>query len=197
MLIRREILDRIVSGEVDRAFRRWQRPTVRPGGRLRTAVGELAILAVDQVSLASLTDEDAYRAGYDTPEDLRAELSRQPDRVLYRIGLRYVGADQRELLGQDDAISDAEGARILDRMNRIDTAASFAGLSLRILTWIDTWPGRRAGDIAGETGMDLRRLKTHIRKLKELGLTESRQTGYGLSPRGQRVRDIARRNSGA
>ncbi|MEL6761809.1 MAG: hypothetical protein AAFP04_15605 [Myxococcota bacterium] len=55
MLIKRAVLDRIVTGEIDRAFRRWKRPTVKSGGRLRTAVGELAIEEVVKVSLESLT----------------------------------------------------------------------------------------------------------------------------------------------
>ena len=45
MLIRREFLEKIASGNVDLAFRRWRRPTVKSGGRLRTAIGMLAIEA--------------------------------------------------------------------------------------------------------------------------------------------------------
>lgn len=195
MLIKRSILEKIVIGDVDRAFRRWKRPTVRSGGRLRTAVGELAIQEVEQVSIASLTDEDAHRAGYDRLEDLRFEMSRQPDRDLYRIVLRYHGSDRRELLRQDDDITEAECASILERINRIGAKAHIADLSLRILTWIDKCPDRRARDLADEIGMDTRKLKTHVRKLKEMGLTESRQIGYRLSARGQRVLEVARKNS--
>ncbi|MEM8823255.1 MAG: ArsR family transcriptional regulator, partial [Pseudomonadota bacterium] len=46
---------------------------------------------------------------------------------------------------------------------------------------------RRAQDLADEIGLEKPKLKSHIRKLKELGLTESKQTGYKLSKRGQRV----------
>ncbi|WP_157776579.1 hypothetical protein [Nitratireductor aquibiodomus] len=195
MLIKRSILQKIVIGDVDCAFRRWKRPTVRSGGRLRTGVGELAIQEVEQVTIASLTDEDAHRAGYDRLEDLRFEMSRQPDRDLYRIVLRYHGSDRRELLRQDDDITDAECASILERINRIGAKAHIADLSLRILTWIDKCPDRRARDLADEIGMDTRKLKTYVRKLKEMGLTESRQIGYRLSARGQRVLDVARKNS--
>ncbi|EIM72238.1 hypothetical protein A33O_20710 [Nitratireductor aquibiodomus RA22] len=99
------------------------------------------------------------------------------------------------MLRQDDDITDAECASILERINRIGAKAHIADLSLRILTWIDKCPDRRARDLADEIGMDTRKLKTYVRKLKEMGLTESRQIGYRLSARGQRVLDVARKNS--
>jgi len=41
MLFKKDILNAIELGEVTTAFRVWRRPTVKPHGRLRTAVGEL------------------------------------------------------------------------------------------------------------------------------------------------------------
>ena len=43
MLIRRAHLERIVCGDIDLAFRRWRRPTVKAGGTLTTGAGVLAI----------------------------------------------------------------------------------------------------------------------------------------------------------
>jgi hypothetical protein len=54
MLIRRAVLDRIAAGEITLAFRRWRRPTVRPGGQLHTAAG---LLAIDSVDLAARLDQ--------------------------------------------------------------------------------------------------------------------------------------------
>ena len=70
MLIKRPILDGIVEGRITLAFRRWKRPTVKTGGRLRTAIGVLAIEAVDLVDAESITSKDARRAGYDSKEEL-------------------------------------------------------------------------------------------------------------------------------
>ena len=36
MLLDRRTLDGIASGEIDSAFRRWKRPSVRSGGTLRS-----------------------------------------------------------------------------------------------------------------------------------------------------------------
>jgi len=48
-----------------------------------------------------------------------------------------------------------------------------------------TDPRTRAGDLAAGMGMERRALKGNVRKLKELGLTESLEVGYRLSPRGR------------
>jgi Mn-dependent DtxR family transcriptional regulator len=43
----------------------------------------------------------------------------------------------------------------------------------------------RAADLAKHLGRDRKSFKTDVRKLKELGLTESLEVGYRLSPRGR------------
>ncbi|MEL6340999.1 MAG: hypothetical protein AAFQ65_13905 [Myxococcota bacterium] len=186
MLIKREVLDRIVTGEIDRAFRRWKRPTVKSGGRLRTAVGELAIEEVVKVSLESLTSEDARRSGYRSLEALRSELLHRTDRNVFKIIVRYAGADPREALREDDTLSDTQCSELLKRINKIG-AKHADGLSLKILTWIEAWPERRAQDLSDEIKIGKPRLKAHVRRLKELGLTESMHTGYRLSARGRRL----------
>jgi hypothetical protein len=50
-------------------------------------------------------------------------------------------------------------------------------------------PGVRAEDLARSVGREKMPFKLDVRKLKELGLTESLETGYRLSPRGQAVHD--------
>jgi DNA-binding Lrp family transcriptional regulator len=47
--------------------------------------------------------------------------------------------------------------------------------------------GRPAGELAEQLGFEKPWLKLQIRKLKELGLTESLSPGYRLSPRGHRL----------
>ena len=45
------------------------------------------------------------------------------------------------------------------------------------------------GEVAAELGRDTASFKRDVRKLKELGLTESLDIGYRLSPRGEAVVD--------
>ena len=46
-------------------------------------------------------------------------------------------------------------------------------------------PGVRAGDLCELVGQEKQQFKLNVRKLKNLGLTESLGTGYRLSPRGR------------
>ncbi len=46
-------------------------------------------------------------------------------------------------------------------------------------------PAVRAGDLASELGYEKKWFKNNVRKLKALGLTESLEVGYRLSPRGR------------
>ena len=48
-------------------------------------------------------------------------------------------------------------------------------------------PRVRAPDLAQSLGLDTQPFKRDVRKLKELGLTESLEIGYRLSPRGRTV----------
>lgn len=174
MLLSRAVLQGIVAGEIDLAFRRWTKPTVKAGGRLRTAVGELAIDAVDVVDPAALTEEDARRAG---EPSLEALLARQPlkhDRPLYRVRVRFAGADPRVALRSSlDGVGE-EAARLDER-------------DVAVLRLIAAHPARLAGELAEIDGRERLAFKRHVRRLKERGLTESLQVGYRLSPRGTAV----------
>jgi hypothetical protein len=55
-----------------------------------------------------------------------------------------------------------------------------------VLALIAAKPAVRAGDVFGEVGYpDMLSFKRDVRRLKELGLTESLEIGYRLSPRGE------------
>ncbi|MEO5806792.1 hypothetical protein [Devosia sp.] len=64
MLLKRELLEEIKAGKVDVIFRRWSRPTVKPGGTLKTKVGLLAIKSIVEMSPHDVTNADARRAGF-------------------------------------------------------------------------------------------------------------------------------------
>ncbi|UYO00602.1 MAG: hypothetical protein KIT02_05140 [Devosia sp.] len=64
MLLKRDLLELIKAGKVDLIFRRWNRPTVKPGGTLKTKVGLLAIRSITDMSPDDVTDGEARRAGF-------------------------------------------------------------------------------------------------------------------------------------
>ena len=70
MLIRVQTLEEIRSGSVTVQYRRWTRPRVKEGTVLRTAVGLVRITSLDTVDAASLTSDDAARAGHTSIDQL-------------------------------------------------------------------------------------------------------------------------------
>lgn len=84
-----EILERVASGEVTLAFRRWIRPTVEPGERLPTARGVLLIGAVERVDEDSITEAEARRAGHRSRAELLNTLARGRPGWTYRVDVRF------------------------------------------------------------------------------------------------------------
>jgi DNA-binding MarR family transcriptional regulator len=67
-------------------------------------------------------------------------------------------------------------------MDQRSAAGAWTG---RVLALIAAEPGRRAADLAERLGWETAFFKTRVRRLRALGLTESLEVGYRLSPRGQ------------
>lgn len=188
MLIPRPVLDGIVEGRVTLAFRRWDRPHAKTGALHRTPVGLVAIDAVDVVRLDSITAAEARAAGAESRAELLRFLRGRDGRV-YRVQLRYAGADPRIALRGDATLSDADLAAIQARLARLDQASRKGPWTRDVLELIAANPARRAPDLAAIRGLPTQPFKTDVRKLKELGLTESLEVGYRISPRGRAYLD--------
>jgi len=189
VLFRRDDLVAIASGEITLAFRRWRRPTVKAGGTLHTAAGLLAIESVEPIDPARISAADARRAGFADPGAARAAL--RGEGQTYRIAFHVAGPDPRIALRADAAL-DADGrAAIAARLRRLDAAAQHGPWTAATLRAIADAPGVRAADLAAGLGRERLPFKADVRKLKALGLTESLETGYRLSPRGRAFLDSA------
>lgn len=187
MIIRQAHLKGIASGAVTVAFRRWRSPTVKAGGSLRTSIGVLAIDAVDVVHERDITDAMAVAAGHPSRTALVAELARRTEGQLYRIRLRLAGPDPRVALRRRSSLSGDERDAILRRLDRLDASSKAGPWTKAALAAIQRHPGLRAADLAASLGHETPWFKVQVRKLKELGLTESLEVGYRLSPRGRAV----------
>ncbi|MGQ0764185.1 MAG: hypothetical protein ACT4OZ_00795 [Gemmatimonadota bacterium] len=183
MLFRQHFLDGIRDGRITLAFRKWRRPSVKSGGTLLTAIGQLQIGEVRRVELVEITAIDAHRAGYASLTALRAELDSRAEGDLHRIEIGTVRADPRIAL-RSASITEGEQEALIKRLDRLDAAADGAW-TRRVLRLIRDKPGVRAGDLCRVMGMEKQPFKINVRKLKALGLTESLEVGYRLSPRGQ------------
>jgi hypothetical protein len=189
VLFRRRSLDGIRAGEITLAFRRWDRPRAKAGGRQRTVVGELAIDSVERVPRSAITAADAARAGHSSLKELMAELDARGDAPIWRIELHWAGEDTRRKLRARASLSDAEVGELRARLARFDAASRHGPWTRQTLELIAARPETRAEDIAASVGREKLPFKRDVRKLKELGLTESLLIGYRLSPRGQALLD--------
>jgi hypothetical protein len=181
----RSTLDRIRRGEVRLAFRRWQRPRVRPGTQLRTAIGLVAVNAIETADASQITVDDARLAGFATPGDVREALGGDPSWPVFRVALHFAGADPRAVLREDAALGAEDVARLRERLAGFDAASGRGPWTGAVLALIGANPGVRAADLAARLGRETLAFKRDVRKLKELGLTESLEVGYRLSPRGE------------
>ncbi len=98
---------------------------------------------------------------------------------------------QRELIAEyfmEHRVQVLELAAFLDRLDR----ARDAPWTHATLTLIERHPATKAAELAEQTQRELHAFKRDVRKLKELGLTESLERGYRVSPRGRTVLARAR-----
>jgi hypothetical protein len=187
MLIPRAILERIATGEVKLAFRVWRRPTVKTGGTLKTSVGVLAIDHLAVTTWDKVTERDAKLSGYASGEELRADVDRGREGELYCIRLRLAGADPRIALRAKAKLSKDELAEIQAALARLDARSSHGAWTMQVLSKIAAHPELPARELSKLVGVPKEQLKIDVRKLKNLGLTESMHPGYRISPRGRAV----------
>ena len=175
MLFKQSQLDGIADGSIDLTFRRWDAPRVRAGSEQRTSAG---VIAFDDVRIVEdLTDAEARRAGWASRDAVFKQFSRRSG-DLYRIELHYAGRDPRAVLRETPPTPDLR--------LRVERMGPWAVEYLRLIA---EHPGVRAPDLAAGLGMETRPFKLRVRRLKELGLTESLPIGYRLSPRGRAFLD--------
>jgi len=192
MLLPKKVLEGVEKGEIDLAFRRWTRPTVKSGGTLRTRVGMLLIASVEPVDIGDITADDARRAGTNLG-DLLDFLEAKEVGTVYRVELGGVGPDPRVALREMKDLTSDDLAEITARLDRLDRAGKRGSWTREFLCLIGRNPHVRAQDLADRLGLEKSDFKNDVRKLKNLGLTISHSPGYELSPRGLAYLDRSER----
>jgi hypothetical protein len=176
----------IADGSVTLTFRRWRRQQVLAGRRYRTPAGIVAVTSVTIASPDEIRDDEARRAGHRDAASLVTELPDRPDSDLYRIEFHAVTEpDPRAVLAASADLDEGAIAEITHSLDRLDRASSHGPWTRETLALIRDQPAIRAADLAGLLGRDRASFKIDVRKLKNLGLTESLDVGYRLSPRGR------------
>ena len=187
LLFKKAFFDGLVSGAITLTFRRWQKPHVKPGGRYRChPIGVLEVEAIEVVHARSITARDAASAGFSALEALHAYLAElgplDDDSPIYRVTLRHGGDGDRVAGALDETLSGDDVAALREKLARMDRDEAWTKKTLAL---IEKMPRVAASKLAARLGRETPPFKADVVKLKKLGLTQSFEVGYEISPRGR------------
>ena len=176
----------LVDGSIRLTFRRWQKPHVRTGGRYRChPIGVLEVDRVDRVAVRDIGEDEARQAGFSSRDELLGFMAQgpagpvAPDSEVWRVALHHGGDGDRVEMALDDALTPEDVAALARRLERL------GAWTLPTLRLIGRRPRVAASVLARSLGRERDPFKVDVRKLKRLGLTQSFEVGYELSPRGR------------
>jgi hypothetical protein len=178
----------LVSGEVTLTFRRWDKPHVRPGGRYRChPIGVLEVDRIEKVRVRDIREADARRAGLASRAELLAYLREAKEGLfgesseVFRVELHHGGDGDRVELALEADLSPGDVEAISVKLARMDAAEPWTRATLEL---IRRYPRVAASKLAARLGRKTLAFKADVRRLKRLGLTQSFEVGYEISPRG-------------
>jgi hypothetical protein len=178
----------LVDGAVTLTFRLWDKPRVKPGGRYRVhPIGVVEVDALRLVTVGQLTEADARAGGFASRAELLdylAPVAKAPvtdATPIYRVVLHHGGDGDRVAGALDDALTPEDVALLEKRLAKLDGDAPWTRQVLRLII---KHPRVAASQLAKTLGRETEPFKVDVRKLKKLGLTQSFEVGYELSPRG-------------
>jgi hypothetical protein len=175
----------LADGSITVTVRAWTRAQAKTGGRYRVAGLLLEATDVRQLPAGELTDADAFAAGEDSLAPLLARLGDPPaDRLLWRVEFRCIGRDDRADRRERADLTDDEIVALKVRLDRLDQRSPSGPWTRSTLRLIEKYPGVVSTALARHAHQERPAFKLNVRKLKEMGLTESLDIGYRLSPRG-------------
>ena len=183
MLFDARTLRGLSEGRVTATFRRWSTVRPQPGSRFTTRAGVVEVTSIAPADADALTEADAYDAGFDSRDALLSWTAKKGAGDLYRVGIRLAGPDPRIALREAGELDEAELATLRARLDRMDRAAE-RPWTRQALELIARHPGVVSTELAAAAGQERAYFKLRVRRLKALGLTESLEVGYRLSPRG-------------
>ncbi len=177
----------LASGAITLTYRRWNKPHVRAGGRYRChPIGVLEVDSIERVRVSTISEADAVLAGFATRDALVAYLAElgpiKASDEIYRVALHHGGDGDRIEIALETALSADDVAAIKAKLATMDATAPWTKKTLAV---IDKNPRIAASKLAAKLGRETLPFKVDVRKLKKLGLTQSFEVGYEISPRGR------------
>jgi hypothetical protein len=180
----------IVDGAVRLTFRLWDKPHVKVGGRYRVhPIGVVEVDAVDAVTVGDITEQDARAGGFQSLAELLAYMAPVAKAPLtarthvFRVAFKHGGDGDRVPVALETELSAEALADLEKRLARMDRDGAW---TRKVLELIGKHPRIAASQLALKLRRETEPFKIDVRKLKKLGLTQSFEVGYEVSPRGQK-----------
>lgn len=178
----------LVDGSVTRTFRLWESPHVKVGGRYRVhPIGVVEVSQVQRRPLGSITTADAVAGGFVSKAELleyMAPVAKAPlddATLVFDVTLRHAGDGDRVQLATEDQLTPQDVSAIAARLAKLDRDEPW---TFEVLRLIKRRPRIAASKLAASMKRETEPFKIDVRKLKKLGLTQSFEVGYEVSPRG-------------
>ncbi len=188
MQFTRDSHEAVASGRITVTLRLWKRLHAKVGGRYAVGSVVIEVDAIEMIPFHAITKRDITLAGASSRDALRARAAHagpiDDDTLVYRIEFHVVGAKPTEVAAPFDDEHVAVVIAKLDAMDARSKAGAWTRATLRLI-------GEHEGMVSTELAAQIQRprmeFKADVRKLKALGLTESLETGYRLTPLGRRI----------
>ncbi len=187
----------LVDGSVTRTFRLWDKPHVKVGGRYRVhPIGVVEVEAVSRVALGTITDADARNGGFESKAELLEYLAPVAKGALteatpvFDVTLRHAGDGDRVSLALETELSKDDVLALHAKLTKWDGRKPWTMTTLKL---IKRRPRIAASKLAASLGRETLPFKADVVKLKKLGLTQSFEVGYEVSPRGLALMKAAAR----
>ena len=179
----------IVDGAVRLTFRLWEKPHVKAGGRYRVhPIGVVEVSSVEHVTVGQISEADAKAGGFASRDELLAYLAPVAKGTLteatpvFRVDFVHGGDGDRVAIALEKELSAEALVELTKRVGRLERDGKWVR---KVMELIQKHPRVAASALAKKLRRETEPFKVDVRKLKKLGLTQSFEVGYEVSPRGK------------
>ncbi len=178
----------VATGKITVTFRLWKRLHAKVGGRYTVGSAVIEVDAIEMIPFHDVTKRDIKLAGRSSKDAIRARAAHagpiDDETLVYRIQFHVVGARPTEAAAPSD---DEHVAVVNTKLDAMDARSKTGAWTRTTLSLIGEHEGMVSTELAARMHRPRMEFKTDVRKLKALGLTESLDVGYRLTPLGRRI----------
>ena len=200
-LFQKRFHEGLVKGTVTLSFRLWDKARVKPHGRYRVhPIGVVEVSSVRKCRLQDISEADARAAGFSGLAELieymrpvaRGELKDSTE--VFCIELRHAGDGDYVPAALEANLSEEQWALLAKKLLRLEGPSPWVSRALEL---ISERSHVAASKLAPFFDLPTPAFKERIVKLKKLGLTQSFEVGYALTPLGEAFLRRLKQSAGA